>query len=61
MTDWQARVAAKLQKNREAAAGEQPRCIGCDREFRRTEPTCWTERRGPGREGPYCYDCWSES
>ena len=58
MTDWQARVSAKLNANRETREkpGEPKLCIGCDRELK--VATCWTERRGPGREGPYCFECW---
>jgi hypothetical protein len=63
MTDWQTRLNAKLDANREAREppGEPKRCKGCRRAFRPVEPTCWTERKGPGREGPYCFECWERS
>jgi len=61
MTDWQSRLDAKLNANREAREkpGEPKRCIACGKELRVV--TCWTERRGPGREGPYCYECWENA
>ena len=61
MTDYLSRIAAKLAANREAREppGEPKRCVGCGGEL--PGVTCWTERRGPGREGPYCYPCWENS